>query len=98
MVLQFDIGDEVFLINPCTMKHKVATARISGLPSEHKFYFAAIPDGWLKVDVLDIIQPGVALMLPNDDVDMRVIADAKGWPHCGTSSILDMLVDLEHCL
>lgn len=76
--MQFDIGDEVFLINPRAQRQKVATARVSGLPGEHKFHFAAIPHGWLKVDVLDIVQPGLALMYPNDDVDMRVLADAKG--------------------
>lgn len=77
-MLQFKVGDEVFLMNPRAHRQKVATARISGLLGESKFHFREIPQSWVKVDVLSILQPGVALMFPYEEADMALIEDAKG--------------------
>jgi len=76
--LQFHIGDEVFLSNPRSPRQKVAKGNVSGLPGEHKFHFKDIPEGWLKVDVNDILHPSTALMFPAADPDMQLIEDAKG--------------------
>ena len=59
------------------IKRVTTVGNVEGGGRVSKFHFAAIPNGWLKVDVLDIVQLGVALMLPNDNVDMRNIPDAK---------------------
>ena len=56
----------------------MAVGNISGLPKKHKFHFTDIPEMWLKVDVREILQKGVALMFPFDADDQNVINDVRG--------------------
>ena len=56
----------------------MALGSVSGFPGEQKFHFTDIPKGWLRVDVLDVLAPRVALMFPNDDAEQHRIEDAKG--------------------
>jgi len=77
-MVQFNISDYVFLMNPSIVKMKVASERISGVVEEHKFHFKEIPKLWCKVDVLDIVAFGVALMYPNEDMEQILIEHAKG--------------------
>ena len=78
LFLQFNIGDEVFLMNPRAVKQKVVSKTISRVVGEHKFHFKDIPELWWKVDMYVIMHTGVALMYPNDDADMSLIRHAKG--------------------
>jgi hypothetical protein len=77
-MLQFKLGDEVFLMNPRAHRQKLAAAVISGLPGDSTFHFKQIPDSWVKVDVRDILHAGVPLMFPYEEADMTVIEHAKG--------------------
>jgi len=36
--------------------------KISGLPGKYKFHCRDIPEPWFKVDVITVLQSGVALM------------------------------------
>lgn len=74
----FELGDEVFLMNPRAVRQKVASGAISGLSGQHKFHGSEIPKSWVKVDVRDILQPGCALMFPNSAADMDFVEQAKG--------------------
>ena len=78
LFLQFNVGDNVFLMNPRVVRQKMASRTISGVAGEHKFHFKDIPKLWWKVDVHVIMHTGVALMYPNDDADMTLIEHAKG--------------------
>lgn len=77
-LVQLKVGDEVTLMNPRAHRCQVATGTISGVAGTHKFHFKDIPESWYKVDVKSILQPGVALMIPNDKADQTVIEHAKG--------------------
>ena len=55
--VQYEIGDEVYLFNPRSVKQKVAVATISGLGGVDKFHFLEIPKHWYKVDVKDAFFP-----------------------------------------
>lgn len=79
MCLQgFELGDDVFLINPRAVRHKVATGNISGVHGEHKFHGKEIPESWFKVNVNEVLEEGVALMYPHEAADMTLIQHAKG--------------------
>ena len=65
-------------MNPRSVRHKVATATISGLPGQHRYHGEEIPDTWFKVDVREILIPGVPLMYPNERGDQHNIEDTKG--------------------
>ena len=67
--LQFNMKDEVWLMNPRSKRQKVALGSVSGFPGKHKFHFKDILEGRLRVDVQDVLAPGVALMFPNDDTE-----------------------------
>jgi hypothetical protein len=41
-VLQFALGEEVWLINPKRSTQKVASGKVSGVAGEHKFHFKEI--------------------------------------------------------
>ena len=56
----------------------MAVGKISGLLGKHKFHHMDIPETWFRVDVREILQKGVALMLPVDGDDQNVIEDARG--------------------
>lgn len=60
------------------MKIKVAKGTVSGLPTSHKFHFKTISEGWVKVDLIDIIHPATPLMLAPPDDTQKVIDNAKG--------------------
>jgi hypothetical protein len=74
----FDVGDEVFLMNPRAVRQKVAAATVSGFPGIHKYHGKEIPPSWLKVDVREALQKGIQLMFPNAAADMEFVEDAKG--------------------
>ena len=56
-------------MNPRAVKQKVAHGTISGIGRIYNFYFELIPTGWLKVDILEAIMLGAALMFPNNAAD-----------------------------
>ncbi len=76
--VQYGIGDEVFLMNPRAIRHKAAIGKISGMPGKHKFHFQDIPENWFKIDVHEILIPGVKLMFPSRDDEQDKIEDVKG--------------------
>ena len=76
--VQYALGDEVFLMNPRAIRHKAAIGKISGMPGKHKFHFQDIPENWLKIDVHEILIPGVKLMFPSRDDEQDKIEDVKG--------------------
>jgi hypothetical protein len=78
LLLQYRIGDAVFLFNPRAVRQRVAAGKISGLPGKHMFHHAEIPETWFKVDIVDVLQGGVPLMYPNDADDQEKIEDVKG--------------------
>lgn len=82
--VQFVIGDEVFLMNPRAPRQKAAVGKISGILGKHKFHFQDIPENWFKIDVQDVLLPGVKLMSPNADDEHTKIEDVKG-----TSTVWD---------
>lgn len=65
-------------MNPRAVKIKVAKGTVSGLPASHKFHCKTISDGWVKVDLVDIIHPATALMLEPPGEEQKVLGDAKG--------------------
>jgi len=65
-------------MNPCAVRHKVAIGKISGILGKQKFYFQDIPENWFKIDVSEILIPGVKLMFPNPDDEQERIEDVKG--------------------
>jgi len=67
-------------MNPRAWRHKVATGTISGLHGSSKFHGAEIPKSWVKVDVWDVLLPGVALMVDNSAADMTLIEHARRSP------------------
>lgn len=77
-MLQFKVGDEVFLMNPRAVRQKVAVGNISGLLGEQKFHFKEIPDLWMKVDVRNVFHLGVHLMIEREDTDMIFVEHVKG--------------------
>lgn len=77
-ILQFKVGDEVFLMNPWAVRQKAALASISSVLGEHKFHKEDILEGWWRVDVSNVLTAGVALMFPNERADQHRIEDAKG--------------------
>jgi hypothetical protein len=77
-VLQFLVGEDVWLMNPKRSTQKVASGKISGIGREHKFYFKEIPEKWFKVDVQEALLPKTALMQPNEDADQHVVGDVVG--------------------
>jgi hypothetical protein len=89
--LQFKVGDEVFLMNPRSVKQKVALGTISGVPGEHTFHGQDIPSGWWRVDVRVVLQEGVSLMFPNERGDQYMIEDAKGAPAMWTEKNLKLV-------
>jgi hypothetical protein len=74
----FNVGDEVFLMNPRAVRQKVASGMVSGIPGSHKYHGKDIPPSWLKVDIREALQTGVHLMFPNAAADMEFVEDAKG--------------------
>ena len=56
----------------------MAVGKISGIPGKHKFHFSEIPEMWFKVDVRDVLHPGVALMFPNSEDSQEKVEDCKG--------------------
>jgi hypothetical protein len=70
--VKLTMGQEVWLLNPRAVKQKVARGKISGIGGMHKFYFQAIPDGWIKIDVQEALQP---LMFPNDTAEQSKVGD-----------------------
>ena len=77
-MLQFKVGDEVFLMNPRAVLKKVAVGNISRLPGEQKFQFKEILDLWVKVDVRNVFHLGAHLMIKRDDTDIIFVEHAKG--------------------
>jgi hypothetical protein len=69
LLLQFSIGQEVWLINPRSYRQKVATGTISGFGGEHNFHFIPIPETWFKVDVRVALVGDVALISPYEDFE-----------------------------
>jgi hypothetical protein len=77
-VVQFSMGQEVWLMNSWSYRQKVATRTINGLGGQHKFHFTPIPDMWFKVDVRVALVPDVALMFPNEDTEQIKVKDTVG--------------------
>jgi hypothetical protein len=77
-VLQFSVGEEVWLTNPKRSTQKVASGKVNGIGGEHKFHFKEIPEKWFKVDVQEALLPETTLMQPNEDVDQHVVGDVVG--------------------
>jgi hypothetical protein len=48
-VLQFSIGQEVWIMNPKRSTQKVAMGTISDVGGEAKFHFVDIPNKWFKI-------------------------------------------------
>jgi hypothetical protein len=78
LLVQFSMGQEVWLMNPRCYRQKVATGTISGFGGEHKFHFTPIPETWFKVDVRVALVGDVALMFPNEDIEQMKVKDAVG--------------------
>jgi hypothetical protein len=76
--VQFVMGQEVWLMNPRSVRQKVASGRVSGFSGEHRFHFLEIPDGWMKVDVQEALVPNAVLMMENRDVEQEKVKDAVG--------------------
>ena len=64
-------------MNLRSIRQKVALGFISGVSGEHKFLGEDIPEGWWRVDVCNVLTPGVALMYPNDRAEQYKIEDTK---------------------
>lgn len=71
-------------MNPRAPRQKAAVGKISGISGKHKFHFQDIPENWFKIDVQDVLLPGVKLMSPNADDEHTKIEDVKG-----TSTVWD---------
>jgi hypothetical protein len=61
LLVQFSMGQEVWLMNPRSYRHKVATGTTNGFGGKHKFYFTPILKIWFKVDVKATLLGDVAL-------------------------------------
>jgi hypothetical protein len=72
------MGEEVHLMNPRSVRQKVATGRISGFGGAHKFHCMTIPENWFKVDIIEAHAPHVSLMFENEDAEQRKVKDTVG--------------------
>jgi hypothetical protein len=72
------MGQEVWLMNPRSVCQKVAFGRISGFSGEHRFHFLEIPDGWMKVDVHEVLVPNAVLMMENRNAEQKKVKDVVG--------------------
>jgi hypothetical protein len=75
---QFILGQQVWLINPHSIRPKAASGTVSGISGQHKFHFMDIPDGWIKVDVGEALAPNVQLMMESRDDEQEKVKDAVG--------------------
>jgi hypothetical protein len=73
--MQFEMGQEMCLFNPRSMRQKVASGTVSGIPGQHKFHFSEIPERWFKVNVRESHCPIVTLMFPMEDAEQTTVKD-----------------------
>jgi hypothetical protein len=76
--VQLTLGDEVFLMNPRSVRQKVASGTISNLSGEGKFHFISIPETWFKINVHEALGPNVTLMFQNEDAEQHKVKDVVG--------------------
>lgn len=72
------MGHQVCLMNPRNVKQRIVVGFISGFARFEKFHFNTIPDGWLKVDMKDVIAPSADLMYPHPVADQYEVKDVVG--------------------
>jgi hypothetical protein len=72
------MGQEVWLMNPWSVRQKAALGTVNGISGQHRFHFLEIPVGWMKVDVREALAPNVMLMMENRDVDQEKVKDVVG--------------------
>ena len=78
LLLQLKLKDKVSLLDPKDASHRVAIGEVSGLhESGDLFHHQPIPKGWLKVNVLEVIDPKFPLMRPHEPADQYLIGDTK---------------------
>lgn len=51
---------------------------VSGVSGIHKFHCRIIPEGFLKIDIDEILDGSAPLMVPNEEADQVLLADARG--------------------
>lgn len=77
-LLQLKLRDRVSLLDPKDASHRVAIGEVSGLHENgDQFHLKAIPKGWLKVNVLDILDPKFPLMHPHEPADQYLLGDTR---------------------
>jgi hypothetical protein len=72
------MGQEVWLMNPRSVRQKVALGTVSGISGQHRFHFMEIPVGWMKVDITEVLASNVMLMMENRDAEQEKVKDAVG--------------------
>jgi hypothetical protein len=72
------MGSEVWLMNPRSVRQKVASGTVSGIAGQHKFHFLEIPPAWMKIDIREALAPSVLLMMENLDDEQTQVGDAVG--------------------
>jgi hypothetical protein len=72
------MGQQVWLMNPRSIRQKAARGTVSGISGQHRFHFVEIPDGWLKVDVQEALMPNVSLMMENREAEQEKVKDDVG--------------------
>jgi len=65
-------------MNPRSTRMKVAMRIVSDISEKHKWHGKEIPDGWLRVEVSDVLYPNTPLMVENTDADQEKLADVVG--------------------
>lgn len=63
--MQFEVGQEVTLVNAKSQRMKLALGTVSGISKEHKWHGKDIPKGWFRVDMREILHPNMPLMVEN---------------------------------
>jgi hypothetical protein len=72
------MGQQVWLMNPQSIRQKAVCGTVSGISGQHRFHFVEIPDSWLKVDVQEALMPNVSLMMENREAEQEKVKDAVG--------------------
>lgn len=76
--LQFEVGDEVWLLNSSATDMHVAVGTVISCSSAEKIHGESIPDAYVKVCVTKAICPHVELMKQNPNGDQFKIIDVVG--------------------
>ena len=62
------------MLDPKDPRKKVGIGEISGIDRD-LFHHKAIPQGWLRLDVMEVFDKEIPLMLPHEPADQFVLGD-----------------------